>query len=59
LKVHLKIQNSNHQKLQLCGTQAHKVAILALSGIVCGSITIILHALKAFFGSTNSFGDFQ
>jgi hypothetical protein len=45
--------------VQLCGTQAHEVAILVLSGIVCGSITVILHALKVFFGSTNSFGDFQ
>jgi hypothetical protein len=34
--------------LQLCGAQAHEVAILALSGIVCGSITVILHALEAF-----------
>jgi hypothetical protein len=34
--------------LLLCGTQAHEVAILALSGIVCGSITVILHALEAF-----------
>jgi hypothetical protein len=34
--------------LQLCGTQADGVAILALSGIVCGSITVILHALEAF-----------
>jgi hypothetical protein len=34
--------------LQLCGTQAQEVAILALSGIVCGSRTVILHALQAF-----------
>jgi hypothetical protein len=40
---------SIHSELQIrCGTQAHEVAILALSGIVCGSITVILHALKAF-----------
>jgi hypothetical protein len=48
--------------LQLCGTQAHEVAILVLSGIVCGSITVILHALKAFLAVqilSVIFNDFQ
>jgi hypothetical protein len=56
LKVHLKIQNSKSS------TQAHKVAILALSGIVCGSITVILHALEAFLAVqilSVIFNDFQ
>jgi hypothetical protein len=52
--------------VQLCGTQAHEAAILVLSGIVCGSITVILHALKAFLSKILAvqifsviFNDFQ
>jgi hypothetical protein len=35
------------------------VAILALSGIVCGSITVILHALKAFLSKILAVQIFQ
>jgi hypothetical protein len=49
--------------VQLCGTQAHEVAILVLSGIVCGSITVIFARPQGIFvkdlGGTIFFSDFQ